>query len=967
MADTYTVQSGDSLWKIAQKLWGTGTKYQILANLNGISPPYLIHPGQVLKTSGTSGSSKPAASSSSSSSNCPTITGFGLMSGEDRKLFATWTWGKESETKHYKIVWEYCLLADKDGRWFIGSNSDLTVDKEYPSSSRYSTYDIPDNTYSVRFRMLPIADDREVKNGKETNKVPKWQADWTEFKYHYVSDPISPPSAPSVEIDDNNLLTARLENIETLATHAVFQIVHSDSIPFSVSDPPLELDKNFKQVIYNRPVTPGYEYKVRCKFKKGVIQSDWSPFSENVRALPSAPSSITQCRLSGENSDGYSVYLEWGKVNSATSYEIEYTTHKEYFDNGGDTTPVRTPDASTKYTIYKLTGGEYFFRVRAVNEKGSSDWTGIKSVKVGEPPAAPTTWSSTTTVVTGEPLTFYWVHNSEDGSSQTFAELEVSIDGVPIVPNFTIENKDDPDEKDKTSSYAFNTSGYSVGAQISWRVRTAGVTNVYGEWSILRVVDIYAPPTLELTMTDPNGNHIQTLNSFPFYIKAVAGPSTQAPVGYHLTISSDDSYETVDQIGNSRNVVAGEQLYSKYFDINDILMVEMSAGNIDLENGMNYTIKCIVSMNSGLTAESSIPFDVSWTETHNLPNAEISISSDTFSASIHPYCRESTISYSKVTNTDGVYSVTTETVEMDLLDDVYTTTDETVLLGMSSEGTVLYYCAKYLDEFGNPIDPIFYEVTKENGAYVTSSTQLDEDSIQKIYTETNEEVYIGTTSEGDEFYYAIVSSEELVKDVKLSIYRREYDGSFTEIATGISNTANTFISDPHPALDYARYRIVATSDSTGAVSYYDLPGYETGGKAVIIQWNEEWSSFDVNGSDMSSEPAWSGSMLKLPYNIDVSNNTDPDVAIVEYIGRRNPVSYYGTHVGETATWNMDIVKDDVETIYALRRLAIWTGDVYVREPSGTGYWANVKVSFSQKHLELTIPVTLNITRVEGGI
>ena len=43
------------------------------------------------------------------------------------------------------------------------------------------------------------------------------------------------------------------------------------------------------------------------------------------------------------------------------------------------------------------------------------------------------------------------------------------------------------------------------------------------------------------------------------------------------------------------------------------------------------------------------------------------------------------------------------------------------------------------------------------------------------------------------------------------------------------------------------------------------------------------------------------------------------------------------------------------------------GDCYVREPSGSGYWANVTVSFSQKHCELTIPVTLNLTRVEGGI
>ena len=43
------------------------------------------------------------------------------------------------------------------------------------------------------------------------------------------------------------------------------------------------------------------------------------------------------------------------------------------------------------------------------------------------------------------------------------------------------------------------------------------------------------------------------------------------------------------------------------------------------------------------------------------------------------------------------------------------------------------------------------------------------------------------------------------------------------------------------------------------------------------------------------------------------------------------------------------------------------GDVYVREPSGNGYWANIKVSFNQKHLNVTIPVTLNVTRVEGGV
>ena len=114
-------------------------------------------------------------------------------------------------------------------------------------------------------------------------------------------------------------------------------------------------------------------------------------------------------------------------------------------------------------------------------------------------------------------------------------------------------------------------------------------------------------------------------------------------------------------------------------------------------------------------------------------------------------------------------------------------------------------------------------------------------------------------------------------------------------------------------------------------------------------------------------PTWSGSMLKLPYNIDVSDNHRNDVALVEYIGREHPVSYYGTQLGETSTWNTTIPRDDEETLYNIRRLARWMGDVYIREPSGSGYWANVTVSYSQKHCVVTIPVTFSITRVSGGV
>ena len=356
---------------------------------------------------------------------------------------------------------------------------------------------------------------------------------------------------------------------------------------------------------------------------------------------------------------------------------------------------------------------------------------------------------------------------------------------------------------------------------------------------------------MSINLTDSNGDSISTLKSFPFYLKGSAGPNTQKPIGYHVSIVPTESYETIDSIGNSKIVNAGDEVFSKYYDASSIPSISFSAGNVDLENNIKYTITATVSMDSGLTAQATKELTVAWEESYYAPDAEIGYDKDTLTAYIKPYC---------------------------------------------------------IDDTGN----------RPSG-------------------------------------------------VSLSVYRREFDGSFTELITGLKNVNETFVTDPHPALDYARYRIVAVSDATGSVSYYDVPGYPIEEKSVIIQWDEEWASFDTNSEDPLEKPAWSGSLLRLPYDIDVSDSYSADVSLVEYIGRKRPVSYYGTQLGETSNWNVSVVKDDKETLYALRRLAIWMGDVYVREPSGSGYWANINVSFSQTHCDPVIPVTLSITRVSGGV
>lgn len=874
------VESGDTLSGIASK-YGNGKTYKQLASINNISNPNLIYVGQkIYLTSSGSGST----TKKTNSSNAVTIDHFGVQSNSNDVLFATWTWSK-SNTDKYEVEWYY---ATGDGVWFVGTKSS-TTDKQ-------STYSIPDNATRVRVRVKPISKTKTV-NKKETYY---WQANWCEYKVHDTSNnPPKTPAAPTVEIEKYKL-TAELDNLDVDATNIQFQIVKNDSSVYKTGNATIKTG----HASYSCTVDAGAEYKVRCRSFKDKKYSSWSDYSANVGTVPASPAEIITIKALSKTE----VRLDWTNVSNAKNYEVQYTTEKRYFDSSSNVTST-TVDANVAGHA-EITGlepgDEYFFRVRATNDKGESGWTPIKSIVLGDPPVAPTTWSSTTTVITGDPLTLYWVHNTKDGSSQTYAELELIIAGAK--ETHTIKNSTDEDEKDKTSLYSVDTSSYTEGTTIQWRVRTAGITKEYGEWSIQRTVDVYAPPTLELGVTDVDGNIIETLNSFPFYISALAGPNTQAPIGYHLSIVSNEFYETVDSVGNNKTVSAGQEVYSKYFDISEKLLVEFSANNIDLENNISYTVTCTVSMNSGLTAEASSEFNVIWTDIGYAPNAEITLDEDTLVTHIRPYCEEYTSTYYKVTKSYSKYTATTEVV---------------------------------------------YPVWGER--------------VTNIFTTTGEEVYSGITEDGTELYYYEVQTGAPVEDISLSVYRREFDGSFTEIATGLDNSKNTFVTDPHPSLDYARYRIVAITNATGAVSYSDIPGYPIGEKAVIIQWDEEWSNFDTTSEDALEQPAWSGSLLKLPYNIDVSDSHQSDVALVEYIGRKHPVSYYGTQLGETSTWNVAIEKSDVETLYALRRLAIWMGDVYVREPSGSGYWANISVSFSQTHCELTIPVTLEIARVEGGI
>ena len=915
------VESGDTLSEISAKYLGSGkpATYKKLAAWNGISDVDTIYVGQkiLLYDPGESSYTGPTM-------NCVSLSDLGIMANDPKTVVATWTWTKVKTTESYKIIWRYCTV---NGVWY-DSISTTSVDDDYESASRISTFSIPEGAYQIRCKVLPIAEKAtESKSGVET---AKWTANWCSEKTLVLTTPIATPSTPTLELDELTL-TGTLENIEIPDAKGIeFRVVKDDKQVVKTIQAKIvfNVDGAAGRASFACNVAAGAKYKVCCRAYNGAKYSDWSAYTSNVETRPVAPKSISTIRANSETS----IYLEWKyEGTGAKTYDVEYATEERYFDGSNQTNTVGNIE-TTHYEITGLEpGDEYFFRVRAVNDAGVSTWTEPVSVVLGSKPAAPTTWSSTTTAIVAEPLKLYWVHNSEDGSKGTRVDLEIYVDidmNGPIEPfkfNRTLPldkdfqdsiikytaPKDVDDDAEQAGFIEYNTAGYKEGVIIKWRARTAGITKELGDWSTQRTIDVYAPPTLDFSITDSDAISLEVIDSFPFYARGIAGPNTQAPIGYSVTISSTESYETVDDLGNVKMVSAGDAVYSKYFDITDDLVVEFTPGNIDLENNITYKASCIVSMNSGLTAESNFEFRVAWVEKTYTPNLEISYDPDTYVTYLRPYCEE--------------FTSTNYKVEHNLQTDEYVLTDEVV-------GRVFV----------------------EPGIIGT--------------TVTGETVYLGITSDEIETYFATVEATSLVEDVTLAIYRREFDGTFTKLASGLVNSENTHVTDPHPALDYARYRVVATSKTTGAVSYYDPPGYPIGETAAIIQWDEEWSVFDTQGQDYAlSQPPWTGSLLRLPYNIDISNSNTSDVTMVEYIGRKHPVTYYGTQVGETMSWNVTIPKDDLDTIYALRRLAIWMGDVYVRDPSGTGYWANIKVSFNKNHLELTIPVTFDITRAEGGI
>lgn len=213
----------------------------------------------------------------------------------------------------------------------------------------------------------------------------------------------------------------------------------------------------------------------------------------------------------------------------------------------------------------------------------------------------------------------------------------------------------------------------------------------------------------------------------------------------------------------------------------------------------------------------------------------------------------------------------------------------------------------------------------------------------------------------------------LVSNALITIYRYNADGTYTKLNDGVAN--NTVIHDPHPRLDRQIYRVSATDTNSGQTEFSDenYPFKMLNATGVLIHWDESWGETSFNVLGTGNMVTYIGQRLYLPFNVDVSETRTIDKTLISYIGREDPVSYYGTAIGKEYSITTEIPKNNVSGFDAttaleqLRKLSMYKGNVYVRTSTGLGCWATVDVDYNIDHCALTIPINIKVTPVEGGV
>lgn len=593
-----------------------------------------------------------------------------------------------------------------------------------------------------------------------------------------------------------------------------------------------------------------------------------------------------------EGSDEGRARLTWlGTFIAGDTYQIQWTELTDNFADNAmgaiESASLAFEDSSGGTCAYTVTGLEmgrtWYFRVRRTNDHGNSNWATCSSgawresdsvARVTFPVApeavpeehltAPTAVTTPMSCTAGDAVMLAWTHNSEEGTTQTAYQIELTNTYEGTTTTTTVDGGAD-------GAYALETE-YPDGTALTWRVRTQGADpDAWSPWSRIQTISVWSAP---ITSLELDGLTDETLTSYPLTITAESdGVSTlNQPISWWTSIESVDAYTAIGQDGEDLEIAAGDVMWSYAIDASDSsfsassMVVVVDGSMVALAAGQSYRVRAGCTTAQGLRAEATpVEFDVEWSGAVPEPLATLVFDADDYCCRIWPACYD-----------------------------------------------------------------------------------LDE-----------------TTGE---------ATDTLTDGVTLAVWRIESDGSTVLIARGIENDGESFVIDPHPMFGLQWYRVVATATATSLQASLDQE-VECDVPYVVIQWDESWAmpngteageGADTDSDNADADVTYTGRIIELPYNLQMDEDHDPDVALHAYAGRRNPVSKYGTQRGESMTVSTGLIRgEDDDKIRLIRELQGARTDCYVRDPTGNTWWANVKARISQSYDSNEVSVTLTVTRVES--
>lgn len=339
-----------------------------------------------------------------------------------------------------------------------------------------------------------------------------------------------------------------------------------------------------------------YRYRVRAYGSGGYSSYATSDY---IYTTPAAPSSVTISRVEGTTQ--VSVDAVVSNATYATSWTVQYSL------NGGDWTGD-TSVTSFPVTIDPGEGGTMQVRVCSVRSSLVSSYTTSSTITTICAPYAPsvTLGTGASVQVAGNEIAVTWVPNHIDGTSQTKAQVEYTVDSEEAVTE---------DITGSTTTFALPESVWANPCSIKARVRTYGEYEEWGEWSSYVSAILYDLPTASITSPD-NDEYI--LEELPLEIawdaSDVTGISSQT-----LVLISDD----------------GSTLWSSTLS-GDERSYSFTNTQYQLQNFTTYTLRLTVSAGSALSVTTERVFTVDWLEPVT-PRAEYGIMSDSLAVELTVY------------------------------------------------------------------------------------------------------------------------------------------------------------------------------------------------------------------------------------------------------------------------------------------------------------------------------------------